>query len=588
MKGKSSSKTEKKKDGFEFKTSDNTAADNADSILEIGATLVKLLDSGERSDLVIYAKDEEQIRCHSLILFARCSRILDEAVAESDSDRRINPIIPWHTIPMPAAKVFLRYVYGGILDCVTDRSVFNTVPSLAKSYQIDSLVMKLSKINPGELEYVDEEEDFLALPIVVIRDVFNVDSLKNEEKLDEDDDGDNSGESVALVTATQKIDMLLKGFDDDEQAENSDDGEVEKGQENKASEKKKLVEDQRDAKSKENFKETYAVEKEMKDQSTPEILADDSDIFDSSVVEKNLEKGVHWTETSRMEDIDFDMDLEPAAGPEDHYGTNRLKSMNFDSDEDLFDESVTEIGEERKIGMSSIKIPNGGDTIPDELPSFDKYNFSSTSDEPFNKSTSQVEKEKGKEIPKQSDELPQQHAKEESFYPAVSIQNEDVWEDFYDQPDIIIDFDDNNQYDKPGNNQSLFSLKNDSPKVCSTPKQARSTSPAVGTPSKIGTSKAGQAKSITPMPDYSKMISPALKRELKKFGLKVVPKTKAVQVLEHIYHETHTNEVSETANESQKGPGTSYLASQNSSMSMESDNDVPEESILHLEGTIFI
>ena len=44
---------------------------------------------------------------------------------------------------------------------------------------------------------------------------------------------------------------------------------------------------------------------------------------------------------------------------------------------------------------------------------------------------------------------------------------------------------------------------------------------------------------LTPLPDYEKMLSPALRQELRKFGLKVIPRRKAVPLLKHIYEETH-------------------------------------------------
>jgi len=43
----------------------------------------------------------------------------------------------------------------------------------------------------------------------------------------------------------------------------------------------------------------------------------------------------------------------------------------------------------------------------------------------------------------------------------------------------------------------------------------------------------------TPLPDYENYLSPELRAELKKFGLKAVPKKKAILFLQHIYDETH-------------------------------------------------
>ena len=43
----------------------------------------------------------------------------------------------------------------------------------------------------------------------------------------------------------------------------------------------------------------------------------------------------------------------------------------------------------------------------------------------------------------------------------------------------------------------------------------------------------------TPLPDYAAMLSPQLKAELQRFGLKAVPRRKAAQLLHHIYERTH-------------------------------------------------
>ena len=43
----------------------------------------------------------------------------------------------------------------------------------------------------------------------------------------------------------------------------------------------------------------------------------------------------------------------------------------------------------------------------------------------------------------------------------------------------------------------------------------------------------------TPLPNYDQLLSPELKAELSKYGLKVVPRKKAIMFLKHIYDETH-------------------------------------------------
>ena len=45
--------------------------------------------------------------------------------------------------------------------------------------------------------------------------------------------------------------------------------------------------------------------------------------------------------------------------------------------------------------------------------------------------------------------------------------------------------------------------------------------------------------SVTPLPDYTAMLTPQLRAELKRFGLKAVPRRKACLLLNHIYEKTH-------------------------------------------------
>ena len=80
----------------------------------------------------------------------------------------------------------------------------------------------------------------------------------------------------------------------------------------------------------------------------------------------------------------------------------------------------------------------------------------------------------------------------------------------------------------------------------------------------------------TPMPDYEQMLSPLLRQELRRFGLKVIPKTKAVPLLKHIFDETHpkvrrkVNFIVEEEEEDEMTP-----------LSQESNNsDFPEETIV--------
>ena len=99
---------------------------------------------------------------------------------------------------------------------------------------------------------------------------------------------------------------------------------------------------------------------------------------------------------------------------------------------------------------------------------------------------------------------------------------------------------------------------------------------------------------VTPLPDYERMLTPALRQELRRFGLKAIPRRKAVPLLRHIYHETHSQAALAAATTKKKSKlepeklddgGEDVLdvsnASQesNHSTASYSDQDLPEESI---------
>ena len=49
---------------------------------------LKLFESGAKTDLVIYARDEKAVNAHSLVLFARCQRLLENVIVEN-GDRQV-------------------------------------------------------------------------------------------------------------------------------------------------------------------------------------------------------------------------------------------------------------------------------------------------------------------------------------------------------------------------------------------------------------------------------------------------------------------------------------------------------------------
>ncbi len=75
----------------------------------------RMLDSGTRSDTIIYTKDQNEIKCHSLVLLARCKSVLDLAMEVKDDQGKNSNVIPWHNISSNVTLAFLRFIYANEL-----------------------------------------------------------------------------------------------------------------------------------------------------------------------------------------------------------------------------------------------------------------------------------------------------------------------------------------------------------------------------------------------------------------------------------------------------------------------------------------
>ena len=98
------------------------------------------------------------------------------------------------------------------------------------------------------------------------------------------------------------------------------------------------------------------------------------------------------------------------------------------------------------------------------------------------------------------------------------------------------------------------------------------------TPSLLKSPQASPMTAATPMPNYEQMISPALRQELRRFGLKVIPRRKAVPLLMHIYDETHPH-VRRKVNFRQSEEQVEEEEVAPSSQESTNSEDFPEESI---------
>jgi hypothetical protein len=84
-------------------------------LLKLASDLLSALVKKQDTDLTIYGSDEKPIKCHQLIVKARCPRLMKETVIETSSTGRKRPIIPLTCYSHLAVKSFVKFMYCGQL-----------------------------------------------------------------------------------------------------------------------------------------------------------------------------------------------------------------------------------------------------------------------------------------------------------------------------------------------------------------------------------------------------------------------------------------------------------------------------------------
>ena len=160
-----------------------------DEVENVGDDWETLLESGDRADVTIYARNEFELKAHSLVLFVRCKEALSEMIEENQSKR----ILSWANVSKHVAKSFLKYLYSGKLELELESPQdYQDAQYLCKSYpKLKTWVSFITNIKcPDNGGFFDSEQE-------------------NEEKIK-----DNSEE---LHGPTQNLDQLLELLDDEKE-----------------------------------------------------------------------------------------------------------------------------------------------------------------------------------------------------------------------------------------------------------------------------------------------------------------------------------------------------------------------------------
>ena len=139
---------------------------------------------GEKADLILYTKGEEQIKIHSLVLFVRCKDIFNEIIEENDSKK----ILSWPNISKNVAKSFFKFLYSGKLELELESpQEFQEVQYLCKNYpSLKTWVSFIENINFTDFGgFIDENDELPVLEGGATQNLSQLLELLEEDKTED-------------------------------------------------------------------------------------------------------------------------------------------------------------------------------------------------------------------------------------------------------------------------------------------------------------------------------------------------------------------------------------------------------------------
>ena len=145
---------------------ENKSLNDNDSIYAENSHVIKLcedfkmlFDNGKRTDLTIFVKDERQIKCHTLILLARCNAILDDIIEQKSSNTsQGNKMICWDSFEYEVADSFLKYLYNGQLPSkIRRRNMWEQHKTISMKYGMLDYLRYLNSYDKSKFDVNDED-----------------------------------------------------------------------------------------------------------------------------------------------------------------------------------------------------------------------------------------------------------------------------------------------------------------------------------------------------------------------------------------------------------------------------------------------
>ena len=126
---------------------------------DLSSAWLSLLQNGINCDLTIQSKEGTELKCHSLVLLARCKDMLNEILLETDVRGKERQILSWGHIPEEAIKIVLRYLYSGQFMDIVKTSVLRGVENLCEEYRLIGLSELVKENVKTDLLVPEEDEE---------------------------------------------------------------------------------------------------------------------------------------------------------------------------------------------------------------------------------------------------------------------------------------------------------------------------------------------------------------------------------------------------------------------------------------------
>lgn len=118
-----------------------------------------LFDSGKRTDLTIFAKNERPIKCHTLVLFARCRCVLDDLIKQKTEEGE-ESILCWDSYDYSVVSGIVRYLYSGKPpNSIKSKKIWDQHKQLASHCQLSEYVNYLKGYDKTNFEEEMSESD---------------------------------------------------------------------------------------------------------------------------------------------------------------------------------------------------------------------------------------------------------------------------------------------------------------------------------------------------------------------------------------------------------------------------------------------